>query len=145
MTGGVTLAPAAPEWRNWQTHEAQNLASLTGHVGSIPTSGTTRPYNRLDELRRPSRLGARGAGTGGPFAGSGVGPRAPRRHRGTAPAPHRPARARGGVAFTRAPALCPAQRGRARRGALALQRVDPPPGQLRARRRVRELTDADRL
>jgi hypothetical protein len=29
-----------PEWRNWQTHQTQNLASRKGRVGSTPTSGT---------------------------------------------------------------------------------------------------------
>ena len=29
-----------PEWRNWQTHETQNLAPVTRRVGSIPSSGT---------------------------------------------------------------------------------------------------------
>ncbi len=29
-----------PEWRNWYTHQAQNLARFTPHVGSSPTSGT---------------------------------------------------------------------------------------------------------
>jgi hypothetical protein len=31
-----------PEWRNWQTHETQNLAPVTRRVGSIPSSGTIR-------------------------------------------------------------------------------------------------------
>jgi hypothetical protein len=31
---------AVPEWRNWYTHQAQNLARFTPHVGSSPTSGT---------------------------------------------------------------------------------------------------------
>ena len=29
-----------PEWRNWYTHQAQNLARFTPHVGSSPTFGT---------------------------------------------------------------------------------------------------------
>jgi hypothetical protein len=32
--------PSTPEWRNWYTHQTQNLASFTAHVGSSPTSGT---------------------------------------------------------------------------------------------------------
>ena len=32
-----------PEWRNWQTHETQNLAPVTRRVGSIPSSGTIVP------------------------------------------------------------------------------------------------------
>ena len=31
---------ATPEWRNWYTHQTQNLARFTPHVGSSPTSGT---------------------------------------------------------------------------------------------------------
>ena len=31
---------AVPEWRNWYTHQAQNLARFTPHVGSSPTFGT---------------------------------------------------------------------------------------------------------
>ena len=30
------------EWRNWQTHGTQNPALFTEHVGSTPTSSTTR-------------------------------------------------------------------------------------------------------
>jgi hypothetical protein len=29
------------EWRNWQTHQTQNLAKFTLRVGSTPTSATT--------------------------------------------------------------------------------------------------------
>ena len=36
--------PSLPEWRNWYTHQTQNLASFTAHVGSSPTSGTTRLF-----------------------------------------------------------------------------------------------------
>ena len=28
------------EWRNWQTHQTQNLAFFTERVGSTPTSAT---------------------------------------------------------------------------------------------------------
>ncbi len=28
-----------PEWRNWQTHQTQNLALRKERVGSTPTSG----------------------------------------------------------------------------------------------------------
>ena len=30
------------EWRNWQTHGTQNPAPFIGHVGSTPTSSTTK-------------------------------------------------------------------------------------------------------
>ncbi len=33
--------PSKPEWRNWQTRRIQNPMTLTGLVGSSPTSGTT--------------------------------------------------------------------------------------------------------
>lgn len=36
----VEHCPVA-EWRNWQTHQTQNLASFTRRVGSTPTSATT--------------------------------------------------------------------------------------------------------
>jgi hypothetical protein len=42
-----------PEWRNWQTRGTQNPESLTGRVGSIPTSGTTTP---TDGSTRPDAL-----------------------------------------------------------------------------------------
>ena len=37
-----------PEWRNWQTHQTQNLARLTSRGGSIPPSGTSV----INNLRR---------------------------------------------------------------------------------------------
>ncbi len=36
--------PAAPEWRNWQTRQTQNLVQVTLGVGSIPTSGRNLPF-----------------------------------------------------------------------------------------------------
>src|ERR1051325_4062354 len=36
----LLCASFAPEWRNWYTHQTQNLANFTVHVGSSPTSGT---------------------------------------------------------------------------------------------------------
>jgi DNA adenine methylase len=33
-----------PEWRNWYTHQAQNLARFTPHVGSSPTFGTNSNF-----------------------------------------------------------------------------------------------------
>ena len=30
------------EWRNWQTHQTQNLAKFTLRVGSTPTSATSK-------------------------------------------------------------------------------------------------------
>ena len=35
--------PIQPEWRNWQTHQTQNLARFTPRGGSSPPSGTTTP------------------------------------------------------------------------------------------------------
>ena len=41
--------PFKPEWRNWYTHQTQNLASFTAHVGSSPTSGTRHlPTHKLE-------------------------------------------------------------------------------------------------
>ena len=37
----LSCHPFAPEWRNWYTHQTQNLARFTPHVGSSPTSGTS--------------------------------------------------------------------------------------------------------
>ena len=33
-------SPAKPEWRNWQTHQTQNLARGDSCGGSTPPSGT---------------------------------------------------------------------------------------------------------
>src|SRR5262245_1184491 len=41
---GAILSSSAPEWRNWQTRETQNLVHLTVSVGSIPSSGTLSPF-----------------------------------------------------------------------------------------------------
>src|SRR4030095_7818170 len=40
---------SAPEWRNWQTQETQNLPPVTRRVGSIPSSGTN-----LDDFESPA-------------------------------------------------------------------------------------------
>ena len=47
-----------PEWRNWQTHETQNLAPVTRRVGSIPSSGTNlrSRMRRKRELRLASQM-----------------------------------------------------------------------------------------
>ena len=37
----IIVSRVKPEWRNWYTHQTQNLARFTPHVGSSPTSGTT--------------------------------------------------------------------------------------------------------
>jgi hypothetical protein len=34
------LNQSQAEWRNWQTHQTQNLAKFTLRVGSTPTSAT---------------------------------------------------------------------------------------------------------
>lgn len=36
------LETRAAEWRNWQTHQTQNLAPFTGREGSTPSSATTQ-------------------------------------------------------------------------------------------------------
>ena len=38
--GKLAIVPAVAEWRNWQTHQTQNLAKFTLRVGSTPTSAT---------------------------------------------------------------------------------------------------------
>ena len=43
--GPYYVRPFKPEWRNWYTHQTQNLASFTAHVGSSPTSGTKPQLN----------------------------------------------------------------------------------------------------
>lgn len=41
-------ALSVAEWRNWQTHQTQNLAFFTERVGSTPTSATIdHPQGRL--------------------------------------------------------------------------------------------------
>jgi|HubBroStandDraft_6_1064221.scaffolds.fasta_scaffold453677_3 hypothetical protein len=46
-TADVKLAfePVVAEWRNWQTHQTQNLAKFTLRVGSTPTSATNKTNN----------------------------------------------------------------------------------------------------
>ncbi len=41
---------AVPEWRNWYTHQAQNLARFTPHVGSSPTFGTNLKISFPDTI-----------------------------------------------------------------------------------------------
>jgi hypothetical protein len=41
-----------PEWRNWQTHQTQNLASGNTRGGSTPPSGTSR-INNLERFIEP--------------------------------------------------------------------------------------------
>src|ERR1700745_823702 len=48
MTG--QLISNRPEWRNWYTHQTQNLARFTPHVGSSPTSGTSLQPHRKREI-----------------------------------------------------------------------------------------------
>jgi hypothetical protein len=48
---------AVPEWRNWYTHQAQNLARFTPHVGSSPTSGTIdEPLSKMETAALESPL-----------------------------------------------------------------------------------------
>ena len=57
----VTLAfLPVPEWRNWQTRGTQNPESLTGRVGSIPTSGTN-PYDAANPCSRSLAMSLVGA------------------------------------------------------------------------------------
>jgi hypothetical protein len=48
--GPYDVSPSSPEWRNWYTHQTQNLARFTPHVGSSPTSGTKDHKALLEEL-----------------------------------------------------------------------------------------------
>ena len=53
--------PFMPEWRNWYTHQTQNLASFTAHVGSSPTSGTKLlKLTRAESISIATRLLSRG-------------------------------------------------------------------------------------
>jgi hypothetical protein len=56
----LMMAALQPEWRNWYTHQTQNLARFTPHVGSSPTSGTTSPNHSISACNRivPTALGA---------------------------------------------------------------------------------------
>jgi hypothetical protein len=40
------------EWRNWQTHQTQNLAKFTLREGSTPSSATTFVLNNLRQIAR---------------------------------------------------------------------------------------------
>ena len=49
LTIGYTNSePSVAEWRNWQTHQTQNLAFFTERVGSTPTSATTKKIKHLE-------------------------------------------------------------------------------------------------
>ena len=52
---------AVPEWRNWYTHQAQNLARFTPHVGSSPTSGTKSGNSSAGTVFRNPNLNSAGA------------------------------------------------------------------------------------
>ena len=39
------------EWRNWQTHQTQNLAHFTVRVGSTPTFATMALYRGFPAAR----------------------------------------------------------------------------------------------
>jgi hypothetical protein len=66
-TADVKLAfePVVAEWRNWQTHQTQNLAKFTLRVGSTPTSATNvfPPHSiatddtASSEIRKPLETG----------------------------------------------------------------------------------------
>src|SRR5687768_14431015 len=44
------MSALQPEWRNWYTHQTQNLASFTAHVGSSPTSGTIKHSRKINQI-----------------------------------------------------------------------------------------------
>src|SRR3954452_22691703 len=48
--------PSTPEWRNWYTHQTQNLARFTPRVGSSPTSGTNSFANEPTNVTAIDRL-----------------------------------------------------------------------------------------
>src|SRR5580658_5153295 len=50
-TADVKLAfePVVAEWRNWQTHQTQNLAKFTLREGSTPSSATTFVFFHIPE------------------------------------------------------------------------------------------------
>jgi hypothetical protein len=54
--GPYHVHPFAPEWRNWYTHQTQNLARFTPHVGSSPTSGTNNRLQWSDLLSYLERM-----------------------------------------------------------------------------------------
>src|SRR2546427_11869047 len=43
MSWANRTCPKTLEWRNWQTHETQNLALVTQHGGSTPPSSINIP------------------------------------------------------------------------------------------------------
>src|SRR6185503_4311200 len=99
----------------------------------------------LHDVRRPSGVGARGAGPRRPRARRRVDPRAGGRDWRSSLAPSRPRRPRSDDRTGRASALRGPQHRRARFRPLALQRPPPPARQLRARGRMRGLTDGTRI
>src|ERR1700722_17995840 len=53
----LTFEPVVAEWRNWQTHQTQNLAKFTLRVGSTPTSATKKTKglpSKMPPKKRPS-------------------------------------------------------------------------------------------
>lgn len=45
--GATMMSSLKAKWRNWQTHQTQNLAYFTVRVGSTPTFATIGTTNRL--------------------------------------------------------------------------------------------------
>src|SRR5258708_3947641 len=64
--GGATLIwrppRTSPEWRNWYTHQTQNLARFTPHESSSLSSGTTDSKVKVPgrHKERPSAFAAFG-------------------------------------------------------------------------------------
>jgi hypothetical protein len=56
----LTFEPVVAEWRNWQTHQTQNLAKFTLRVGSTPTSATKK---LKDSTTYPGSTPLMGAGS----------------------------------------------------------------------------------
>ena len=52
----IRILLPVPEWRNWQTHQTQNLARLTSRGGSSPPSGSLESMTYADFLRHDSPL-----------------------------------------------------------------------------------------
>jgi hypothetical protein len=49
---------ASAKWRNWQTHQTQNLAHFTVRVGSTPTFATKTFPIKFDTIGRNHRIEA---------------------------------------------------------------------------------------
>ena len=61
-------ADSLPEWRNWQTHQTQNLARVTPRGGSSPPSGTCEsPKPLVSYSRGPIRKSAYSGNKGLPL------------------------------------------------------------------------------